>query len=111
MALFWTSQFFEKKAMYAFNPNRGKPPGSFEKVEQDPHDLSVTLNYEVTGTFGNRREFLLTLHDDENIVGKKNGVIESSGSNKEYYALIDYMRGLAALIDKGRTGKTTTQRN
>ena len=102
MTLFWTSHFFEKKAMYAFNPNRGKPPGSFEKVNQDPHDFSVILNYEVTGTFGNSKEFLLTLRDGVKIVDKINGVIEKSGHNEEYYALVNKMRREAAEIDKRR---------
>jgi hypothetical protein len=102
MALIWTSQFLEKKAMYAFNPNRGKSPGSFEKVKQDPHDFSPILNYEVIGRFGNQKEFLLTLYDCENLVDKAPGIIESKGPNKEYYALVNKMRKEAAEIVKKR---------
>ena len=88
--------------MYAFNPNRGKPPGSFEKVKKDPHNFSPILNYEMIDRFGSRKEFLLTLYDCEDLVDEALGVIESKGPNKEYYALVNKMRREAAEIVKKR---------
>ena len=102
MTLFWSSQFNVKKAMYAFNPNRGKPSGSFEKVDQDPRNFSPILNYEVTETAGSIKEFLLTLYDCEKLIDKASGLIESSDPNKEYYELVNKMREKAAEIVKKR---------